>query len=143
VPLNELQRNHKWINEDGTPTDAFAEVIEDLIQEFENMKTNTQLFNIRPAGTSPVAQYTAPEQTQGSRGTVVTKFSARGTGTYNVYVGAAASVSTLIMSSVALVADGTTPSTLIDQLVLAGESIWLEPSAGDAIVFLGSGTELT
>ena len=105
------------------------------------MTTNAKLFNIRPDTTDAVAQYISPTSSQGARGTIITKFSATGTGTYNVYIGTVADADTLVISGEAATTDGTAPNTLIDQLVMPGDSIFLEPSDADAIVFYASGTE--
>jgi len=141
VPLSPLQRGEAWLKEDLTPTDRLAETLEEIIREINDMTTNAKLFNIRPSGTGAVAQYTSPTAAQGGRGTVITKFSATGTGTYNVYIGDVADVTTLVINAEAATTDGTAPNTLIDQLVMPGDSIFLEPSAVDAIVFYASGTE--
>lgn len=144
MAITPLQRGEKWIKEDGTPTDRFAEVIERVIQEIETMTANAKLFSIRPDSTDAVAVYTAPQSNQGSRGTSITKFSAtdpNGSATYSVYIGTVADATTKIINAEVAPADGVAPNTLIDQLIMPGDSIWVEPSAADTIVFYGSGID--
>jgi hypothetical protein len=139
--LKALQRGQPWVNEDGTPTDTFAELIEDAIQEINSMTANTQLFNVMPTDTSIVTAYTDPTSDKGGQGTVISKFSASGTGTYNVYLGLTFVSSNLIISGEAATNDGLAPSSLIDQLIPPGHSIFIQASAANAIVFLASGND--
>jgi len=76
LALNKIQRDKAWLNKDGTPTQEFAELIDDLLQEFADMATNAQLISVRPSDTSATAQYTALGSTQGGRGTTITQFMA-------------------------------------------------------------------
>ncbi len=144
MALNKIQRDKAWLNKDGTPTQEFAELIDDLLQEFADMATNAQLISVRPSDTSATAQYTAPESTQGGRGTTITQFMATepaGSATYSVYIGTSATDSTKVISSRTAAIDGDSPPSIINQLVKPGESIFLEASAGNKIVFYVSGTE--
>ncbi len=144
MALNKIQRDKAWINKDGTPTQEFAELIDDLLQEFADMATNAQLISVRPSDTSATAQYTAPDSTQGGRGATITQFMATepaGSATYSVYIGTSATDSTKVISSRTADIDGDSPPSIINQLVKPGESIFLEASAGNKIVFYVSGTE--
>jgi len=139
-----MQRDKAWLNKDLTPTQEFAELIEDLIQEFLDMATNAQLISVRPTTTSATAQYTAPTSAQGGRGSTITQFMATdpaGAATYSVYIGATATASTKIISSRTAAIDGDSPTSIINQLVKPGESIFLEASSANVIVFYVSGTE--
>jgi len=138
LALNKIQRDKAWLNKDGTPTQEFAELIDDLLQEFADMATNAQLISVRPS------QYTALGSTQGGRGTTITQFMATepaGSATYSVYIGTSATDSTKVISSRTADIDGDSPPSIINQLVKPGESIFLEASAGNTIVFYVSGTE--
>ena len=144
MALDKIQRDKAWLNKDGTPTQEFAELIDDLLQEFADMATNAQLISVRPSDTSATAQYTAPESTQGGRGTTITQFMATepaGSATYSVYIGTSATDSTKVISSRTAAIDGDSPPSIINQLVKPGESIFLEASSGNKIVFYVSGTE--
>jgi hypothetical protein len=144
-PIKPLQRQEVWIEEDGSPTDKFAEVIEQLIKEINNMTTNVQLFRVNPSSTSPSAggEYTAKTMTKGGRGTVIKQFIATGTtGTYDVYIGDAASAANKVISAGVPTVGGGTATALIDTLIAPGETIWVVPSSASAIVFIASGTEL-
>ncbi len=144
MALNKIQRDKAWLNKDGTPTQEFAELIDDLLQEFADMATNAQLISVRPSDTSATAQYTAPESTQGGRGTTITQFMATepaGSATYSVYIGTSATDLTKVISSRTAAIDGDSPPSIINQLVKPGESIFLQASAGNKIVFYVSGTE--
>lgn len=144
MPINPLQRNELWIDKEGMPTDRLAETLEDIINELNDMTTNAQLFSIRPDSTSAVDQYKADEASQGGRGTIVTKFTATdpaGAATYNVFIGTSATDSTKVINGATATIDGVAPTTLIDQLIKPGDSIFLQPSALDTIVFYASGTE--
>jgi hypothetical protein len=144
-PIKPLQRQEVWIEEDGSPTDKFAEVIEQLIKEINNMTTNVQLFRVNPSSTSPSAggEYTAKTMAKGGRGTVIRQFIATGTtGTYDVYIGDAASAANKVISAGVPTVGGGTATALIDALIAPGETIWVVPSSASAIVFIASGTEL-
>lgn len=144
MAINPLQRSDTWVDKEGKPTDRLAETLEDIIRELNDMTTNAQLFSIRPDSTSAVAQYTVDTSSQGSRGTIVTKFTAMdpaGLATYNVYIGTSATDSTKVINGETATTNGVAPITLIDQLIKPGDSIFLEPSAGNTIVFYASGTE--
>lgn len=139
-----MQRAKAWLNKDLTPTQEFAELIEDLIQEFLDMATNALLFSTRPSGTSPTSVYTAVSANQGGRGTTITQFMATepaGTATYSVYIGTSATASNKIISSRTADIDGDTPTSIINQLIKPGDSVFVEASAGNTIVFYASGTE--
>jgi len=141
VPLNYLQRSERWLNSDGTPTNRFAEVIEELTKEILEMTTNAFLFRERPSGTSPVNVYTAPtSKNTGGRGTVITQFVAGGSSDYSVYIGTVADLDTLILTSTATL-DGDCPMCLINQIVKPGDSIWVEAAVGNNTVFYASGIE--
>ena len=144
MALNKMQRDKAWFNKNLTPTQEFAELIDDLIQEFADMATNAQLISVRPSDTSATVQYTAPDSTQGGRGTTITQFMATepaGTATYSVYIGTSATDSTKVISSRTAAIDGDSPTSIINQLVKPGDSIFLQASAGNTIVFYVSGTE--
>ena len=144
MALNKIQRNKAWFNKDLTPTQEFAELIDDLIQEFADMATNAQLISVRPSYTSATGQYTALASNNGGRGTTITQFMATdpaGTATYSVYIGTSATASTKVISSRTAGIDGDSPPSIINQLVKPGDSIFLEASAGNTIVFYVSGTE--
>ena len=144
MALNKIQRDKAWLNKDGTPTQEFAELIDDLLQEFADMATNAQLISVRPSDTSATAQYTALNSNQGGRGTTITQFMATepaGSATYSVYIGTSATDLTKVISSRTAAIDGDSPPSIINQLVKPGESIFLEASAGNKIVFYVSGTE--
>ncbi len=76
MALNKIQRGKAWLNKDLTPTQEFAELIEDLIQEFLDMATNAQLISVRPSNTSANSVYTALSSNNGGRGTTITQFMA-------------------------------------------------------------------
>ena len=144
MALNKILRSQAWVNKDGTPTQEFAELIDDLIQEFADMATNAQLISVSPSDTSATAQYTAPASKDGGRGTIITQFMATepaGLATYSVYIGSSATDSTKVISSRTAAIDGDSPPSIINQLVKPGDSIFLEASAGNTIVFYVSGTE--
>ena len=144
MALNKLQRAKAWIKKDGSPTQEFAELIDDLIQEFLDMATNAQLISVRPSDSSATAQYTALASNQGGRGSIITQFMATdpaGAATYSVYIGDSATGSTKVISSRTAGIDGDSPMSIINQLVKPGESIFLEASVGNTIVFYVSGTE--
>lgn len=144
-PLNLLQREEIWINSGGTPTDAFAEVIEDIVKELSEMTPNIQLFKIAPASSSPSVdgEYTSDTTVNKGRGTVITQFVAIGTGTFDVYIGDAATVPNQIISGGAASAVGVSVEALVNQLINPGESVWVVPSVASAIVFMASGTQRT
>jgi len=144
LALNKIQRDKAWLNKDLTPTQEFAELIEDLIQEFLDMATNAQLISTRPSTTSITSVYTALAANNGGRGTTITQFMATepaGIATYSVFIGSSATDSTKVISSRAAAADGDSPPSIINQLVKPGESIFVQASAIDKIVFYASGTE--
>ena len=144
MTLNPLQRAQAWIKGDGTPEDSFAEIIEELIREVNDMTTNAQLINVRPAAAGPTAYYTAPLSKQGGKGTIITQFAATdpaATATYSVYIGLTAIDATKVLSSRTALADGDSPTSIINAFVKPGDSIFLEVSANDTIVFHVSGTE--
>ena len=144
MALNKIQRDKAWLNKNLTPTQEFAELIEDLIQEFLDMATNAQLISTRPSSTAITSVYTALAANNGGRGTTITQFMATdpaGTATYSVYIGSAATASNKVISSRTADIDGDSPPSIINQLVKPGESIFVEASAGNTIVFYASGTE--
>ena len=144
MALNKIQRDKAWLNKDLTPTQEFAELIEDLIQEFLDMATNAQLISVRPSTTGITSVYTSPASNNGGRGTTITQFMATepaGTATYSVFIGSSATDSTKVISSRTAAADGDSPPSIINQLVKPGESIFVQASAIDKIVFYASGTE--
>jgi len=144
LALNKIQRDKAWLNKDLTPTQEFAELIEDLIQEFLDMATNAQLISTRPNTTGITSVYTALAANNGGRGTTITQFMATepaGAATYSVYIGSSATDSTKVISSRTAAADGDSPPSIINQLVKPGESIFVKASAGNTIVFYASGTE--
>ena len=59
MPLNFMQRGERWLKEDGTPTDRFAELIEELIREVGSMTTNAKLIAIRPVDAAITKVYTS------------------------------------------------------------------------------------
>ena len=61
---NELNRGEPWLNPDGTPTVEFAEAIDDLIRESNEMTTNAKLAQTRPNVLTAVAIYTADTSKQ-------------------------------------------------------------------------------
>lgn len=144
MALNKIQRDKAWVDKEGRPTQEFAELIDELIQEFLDMATNAQLISVRPTTTAAIAQFTAVAANQGGRGAVITQFMATdpaGAATYSVYIGTVADATTKVISSRTAAIDGDSPPSIINQLVKPGDSIFLEPSAGDTIVFYASGTE--
>ena len=144
MALNKILRSQAWVNKDGTPTQEFAEIIDDLIQEFADMATNAQLISARPSSTAITSVYTALAANNGGRGTTITQFMATepaGTATYSVFIGSSATDSTKVISSRTAAADGDSPPSIINQLVKPGESIFVQASAIDKIVFYASGTE--
>lgn len=139
-----LQRGGKWVNEDGTPTARFAQAIEDLIQDNLEMTTNAQLALTRPSVLTAVQAYDSPLSSEGGRGTVITQFMATdpaGAATYSVYVGTTAVDATKIISSRTAAANGDSPDSIINALIKSGESLFLEASAINTIVFNISGIE--
>lgn len=140
MALNPLQRSDRWIDEEGKPTDRLAEVIENIISELNDMTTNAQLFSTTLSATDKVSVYDADASKDGSRGTIITKFTATGTTAYSVFIGTAAA-NVEVMTSQTATADGVAPVTLIDQLIKPGDSIFIQPATTTAIVFYASGTE--
>ena len=139
--LNELEA---WVNPDGTPTTELAEAILELIRESEEMNANQQLALTRPTTTDAVAIYTAPTSKQGNKGTVITQFSAAdptNTDTFNVYIGTAASATTKIVSAEVALKEGETPPAIIGTVIRPDESLWVEVTTADRIVFAVSGIE--
>ena len=144
MALSTLKRNENWVDINGKPTDRFASVVEALIKEVDEMSVNKQLFITRPSTTSATPVYTAPSSAQGGRGTVIKQFVATdpaSAATFNVYIGSAASATTKVVSSETAANDGTRVVSLYDALVSPGESVFVECSAGNVIVFFASGTE--
>lgn len=139
-----LNRAEAWVEKNGKPTARFAQAIEDLIKEMEEMTVNKQLFLTRPANTSVTSVYTAPTAAQGGRGTVIKQFSATdpaSAATYSVYVGLTGVAATRIIDDETATNEGTRGLALIDLLVSPGESIFIEASAADTIVMSCSGIE--
>ena len=140
----ELSRSEAWVDKNGKPTNKFAQAIEDLIKEVEEMSVNKQLFLTRPADTAVTNVYTAQTAAQGGRGTVIKQFSASdpaNSATYSVYVGAAGTASTRVIDDDVALKVGARGLALVDLLVSPGESIFIEASAGNTIVFSCSGVE--
>ena len=142
--LKPLQRNESWVDKDGKPTNRFAQVIESLIKEIEEMTTNIRLFSTRPSGTTATSVYTAPTSAQGGRGSVIKQFIATdpaGAATFDVYIGTSATVSNRICNNITATAVGVSVAALIDAIIIPGDSIFVECSAGNTIVFYCSGIE--
>ena len=140
----ELNRAEAWVDKNGKPTDIFAQAIDNLIKEMEEMTVNKQLFLTRPVDTAVTNVYTAPTSAQGGRGTVIKQFSATdpaGGATFSVYIGTAGTVSTRIINAEVALNEGTRATSLYDLLVSPGESIFIEASAGNTVVFSASGVE--
>jgi len=140
----ELQRGEAWVNKDGTPTDRLAAVIEELIKESNEMTTNAKLALTRPSVTTPVNVYTSPLSNQGGSGTVITQFMATdpaGAATYSVYIGTSTTSSNKVIASRTAAINGDSPSSIIDALIMPGDSLFVEASAMDVIVFNISGIE--
>ena len=147
--ISKLPRNVPWFTDEGLPTTEFANLIDDLIDEENGMQSNARLYSAKTATNSGngTAVYTAPTTAQGSRGTVITGFQATdpaGVATFDAWIGATASASTLIVNDKKANADGdpadTATNALVGQLILPGESLFLEPSTA-VIVFYISGNE--
>jgi hypothetical protein len=144
MPLNFMQRGERWLKEDGTPTDRFAELIEELIREVGSMTTNAKLIATRPVDAAITKVYTSPTSQEGGRGTIITQFSATdplGAEVYDVYIGSVADSTTKVIEGETAPANGIAPSSLINQLVMPGDSIFVQAGAGNTIVFYASGTE--
>ncbi len=140
----QLQRAEPWLKPDFTPTERFAELIEYMRQEIEEMTTNAKLAQTRPTVNTAVSVYTAPSSSQGGRGTVITQFSATdpaGAATFDVYIGTAASATTIIVDGATAAVDGTCPSCLINAMISPGEQLFVRSSAADTVLFLVSGIE--
>lgn len=144
--LSKLRRSIPWIKADFTPTEEFAQSINEIIQVLEDMFTNKQLYSGRPDMASAEIYYTAPASAQSGRGTTITQFSATDPAagaTYNVYIGKTADDTTLVVSAFNAPADGVGPESVIGLLIPPEHSLWLEPSAIDTIVFNVAGNERT
>ena len=138
----QLQRAEAWLKPDLTPTERFAELIEYMRQEIEEMTTNAKLAQIRPTVNTAVSVYTAPTSAQGGRGTVITQFSATdpaGAATFDVHIGTAASATTIVVDGATAALDGTTPAALINAMIAPGEQLFVTSSAADTVLFLVSG----
>lgn len=145
MALKPLRRDENWIV-DGKPTKAFADLVETLIREVNDMTTNAQLFRVRPADTNANSVYTAPASNQRGRGTTIKQFTASdpaAAATFNVYIGTTASAATKVVHGVTASAAGVSVSQLENALVRPGESIFVEASAANTIVFIASGNERT
>jgi hypothetical protein len=145
LPVKKLQRHERWIKEDGSPSQSFAEIIESIIKEINDMTSNVQLFKVNLSATTPSAdgEYTAKAMSKSGRGTVIKQFIATGTvGTYDVYIGDAASTANKVINGASPTAIGDTATALIDQVIAPGETIWVVNDNASAIVFMASGTEL-
>lgn len=142
--VSSLNRSDAWVDANGKPTDRFAQAIEDLIKEVEEMSVNKQLFLTRPANTDVTNVYTSPTSAQGGRGTIIKQMSATdpaGAATFSVYVGAAGTDVTRIVNAELALNEGTRALSLYDLLVSPGESIFIAASAGNTVVFSASGVE--
>ena len=143
--LELLQRNSRWIKDDGSPSEAFAQLFDSIVNEINNMTANIQLFKVNPSATSPSSggEYTATAQSDGGRGVAITNFIATGTtGTFDVYIGDAASAANKVIDAASPSATGGSVERLINQVVNPGEKVWVVPSSPSAIVFMCSGVEL-
>lgn len=144
MALNLIKRSDKWVDANGRPTNEFAQLFEELVREVEEMSINKQLFITRPSTTAATIVYTAPTSAQGGRGTVIKQFIATdpaSAATFNVYIGTSAGATTKVVSVETADNAGTRVVALYDALVSPGESIYVECSAGNVIVFCASGTE--
>ena len=142
--LSKIRRTIPWIKPDFTPTEEFAQSINEIIQVLEDMFTNKQLVSERPSMTAATAYYTAPASAQSGRGTTITQFSATdpaGAATYNVYIGKTADDTTKVVNTFVAPSDGVGPESVIGLLIPPEHSLWLEPSAADTIVFNVAGNE--
>lgn len=139
-----LQRNEAWLNKDLTPTERFAAAIEEIIKEINEMTTNANLFLGTQSVITPVKVYTSPESSQGGKGTAITQFMATdpaGAATYSVYIGTSATASNKVISSRTAAIDGDSPISILNGLVMPGDSIFVEASAANTIVLNISGIE--
>lgn len=139
-----LQRNEAWLNKDLTPTERFAAAIEEIIKEINEMTTNAKLFLGTQSVITPVKEYTSPESSQGGKGAVITQFMATdpaGSATYSVYIGTSATAANKVISSRTAAIDGDSPISILNALVMPGDSIFVEASAANTIVFNISGIE--
>jgi hypothetical protein len=142
--LKPLQRNEAWVDSEGKPTNRFAQVVEDIIREIDEMATNIKLFRERPSATTPTNVYTAPASNKGGRGSVIKQFIATdpsGAATFNVYIGTTAGATTKVCTGITATAAGVSVAALIDALISPGDSVFVEVSAGNTIVFYCSGIE--
>jgi len=141
---NELNRAEPWLNPDGTPTVEFAEAIENLIRESNEMTTNAKLAQTRISVLTAVKLYTAPASDESGNGTVITQFVANdpaGAATFDVHIGTVADATTLVVDNETALALGVSVPHLISAMIAPGESLFVTVSAINKIVFLVSGIE--
>lgn len=102
----------------------------------------TIIDGVQPTVTTPVNAYTAPAASAGVRIVSFAATLATGTHSYSAYIGASATAVTQVIASKSITGGGEDlGSALINQVIPAGQSLFIEVSTGTTITFRCSGVQ--
>ncbi len=98
---------------------------------------------VQPAVTTAVALYTSPSLGGGTRITAVTAVNpSASTETYTVYVGGSATDASTVLAATPLSPGANaSPPEVVNQMMNAGESLWVKVSNATTITFRMSGLQ--